>query len=634
MNISNPNTSSDNFSYDRLNKLIGPNVHIAIANPHSSDNYFLIFKEKKTKNFYLKTIPVFFKQIISSIKNGENLTNKGILNKLNERVTFLTNTVDSSNAKKYEVELKKTIDIAKKIFENQGKTPEVLKLNGSLKVLDNAVNERTKQIDQAIEELNENKFHNTVRYVFSSDENEYNTSVEYLKTVTKERKNLVLNSIKLRVATQISNLTPDNLSEVQKDFLKLKSTMNALFPLENVKFLTKVIESNENDIEEILQMADWKGIRQKCFDNSTQYYAGTKESKISESILSDVLLPIQRHYRKKRIPLRAHPQVPKISHKPSEEQINNYANKLPEEFKTVFKTAVDNLQHVTLSNLEESLKSCVLELNQHLKQTEEAGKSADYSVGISCGKSNQWVASLASKHTEKLPNSWCSLYDGTKSKGLSVPIYQNDFSRATENNFVFYDDCSYSGTQMCTLINNLKTHLAIQNSKEEKPEPKTLYVVVPYITKTALNKIKALDSESLKIVPIYSKTILTINEVFPEKTDYVKFQMLLGNGFRSEGQTLTYTDWRKPDDVSFNQVFGSNTMRVPHLSYSEIEQKMASEKTSIETNVFKMDYQAYKSASEYEKQAYLYSVVSSDFRVSHNEFLPEVISRPYEISKA
>jgi len=205
------------------------------------------------------------------------------------------------------------------------------------------------------------------------------------------------------------------------------------------------------------------------------------------------------------------------------------------------------LDKITFEQLQSGLASCCAKLNARLKDQK-------YALGFVPHKSQQWIAELTLPLLSRAPET--SFQNATE---LSVGVSQGMQSALNSpvKHFVIFDDASYSGAQLITTINALRSAiLAIH--KQEKCH---LYLVVPFISKVALEWIQAISASSptnvghLKVHLITTdKNIKAMLDVFSEKEFWRLVQIenalhIYCNG-RAPNKCLTFLEWKVADSNS------------------------------------------------------------------------------------
>jgi len=237
-----------------------------------------------------------------------------------------------------------------------------------------------------------------------------------------------------------------------------------------------------------------------------------------------------------------------------QEGIEKFLGGLDEQFRQVESTLLDRMDFITFSQLESALCSCVQRLNVLLE-----GKP--FSIGYTPGKSQQWVVELALGYLDHLPVESFRVETGGGSWQIQI---------CSGENFVVFDDASYSGTQLYESL----AHLAYSVHKGTLRDDFSLFFVVPFLSKTAEKVFftqlaairKAIHLENMNVHLITSGVgITSFDEVYKkgssereelfacEKKLYERKvlksppELVYESGF---GKCLTFTEWKRPDSVS------------------------------------------------------------------------------------
>lgn len=300
----------------------------------------------------------------------------------------------------------------------------------------------------------------------------------------------------------------------------------------------------------------------------------TKRSDTESGTLEDA---ITAEMRAKGIPLVSTPNLPTREFHPNHDAVTEYidgwakfhaeAEEPKPKFKDVYegefhateaqlaalKKAMAAVQYISVDQLTTDLQELTVQLNQSF---ENLGIKS-YSAGMSCGKSQQWVHSLALKHLILRPSSWFSLakHQGT-CDSIEKPELDFNLETVKEETIVIYDDCAYTGTQLVGNINQI--------AKDPKAKKRNVFVVVPYMSKTALAKFKGCEKafKNFQIFTKIDRPIKLVTETFtPTEIHTLEWAHCFyhpkgGQRFRGYDQTFCYTSWRYPDGTSFVQNFG------------------------------------------------------------------------------
>lgn len=243
---------------------------------------------------------------------------------------------------------------------------------------------------------------------------------------------------------------------------------------------------------------------------------------------TEELSEIQIELNKRGIPLNcANPPFPKNRNDCNKAAIQDYLNYLKETHqdkryelvKAFWEIGVDK---ITLETLEEHLFACVNYLDTLLHH--------DYDIGFVAGKSTKWIAELAIPYLSKLPTNHFE-------HSSDVGGHQ---SKLKGDRFVIFDDASYSGKQLKTLITSMESELENQGKKRE------LYLVIPFISSISerhlahhlAKRLEAKCSKKLKVHLITSnRKIKTMADLDP-------------TSHNSDG--ITFTEWKIPDTSSLS----------------------------------------------------------------------------------
>lgn len=88
---------------------------------------------------------------------------------------------------------------------------------------------------------------------------------------------------------------------------------------------------------------------------------------------------------------------------------------------------------------------------------------------------------------------------------VKIPESLLDISHVSEETLVIFDDCSYSGTQLC---NNLRS---IEEEVDKRNIPKKLFLVIPYMSQAAIDRYN-LFMQNRNPDSILSLELITSNE--------------------------------------------------------------------------------------------------------------------------
>jgi hypothetical protein len=212
-----------------------------------------------------------------------------------------------------------------------------------------------------------------------------------------------------------------------------------------------------------------------------------------------------------------------------------------ERLKTFFERDVLKL---TVDELEDKLPRCTKYLDSKVK-------GGDYQIGFVKRKSLKWIAELA------LPYMSCPPIDYFE-PSTDVGGSQTELSKKSSD-FVVFDDASYSGKQMITIISSMLQELLRQDRKGK------IYFVIPFVSKVAeasiLHHLQTLMTspelhghEGLKRLKIHlitsERQVKTMKDIFPEGLDSIG---------------ITFTEWKVPDTHSLSCIVSGGGPSAPEL---------------------------------------------------------------------
>ncbi|WP_075882971.1 phosphoribosyltransferase-like protein [Candidatus Protochlamydia sp. W-9] len=242
-----------------------------------------------------------------------------------------------------------------------------------------------------------------------------------------------------------------------------------------------------------------------------------------------------------------------------EKQIDGHAYKQwVESYEAKYQPALNNLQnkitYVSYEVFHEALTRAYQQFD---------GKVADYIALVEPEKSQKWVTELVMKQGFDAKAYLC-----VGEEGAARLEYSLDQMEGNKNvrDYVIVDDGSYSGNQMA---NNISSANRIIQKKTEVEQP-TFHVIIPYITQTALNKLKELQKDKGIKLEIYHAVIMkTISEeIRPQDLSKIKdiFWKGMDQNAQAQRPTTAALHWfahKVPNQMSFPDVLAKGTVTHP-----------------------------------------------------------------------
>lgn len=184
------------------------------------------------------------------------------------------------------------------------------------------------------------------------------------------------------------------------------------------------------------------------------------------------------------------------------------------ESQPVVKNLLDLLTYVPFDAFYKEAKENVKKLQQELSRKYVIVVGASVSMGpsrtvVDIEKSNFWMVILCWKFLKRKP------YDVVFNLEVAMSMYAD-----TDTDYVLLDDCSYSGTQIVSVLRDcLPTHLLGYSNplmplvKVKKPLPFTVYLVIPYMSTRAHSRLSILNMMVPFTLNVISSVLLHPYEV-------------------------------------------------------------------------------------------------------------------------
>jgi hypothetical protein len=243
------------------------------------------------------------------------------------------------------------------------------------------------------------------------------------------------------------------------------------------------------------------------------------------TLLNQNLAQLQKELDQRKIPLDClNPPRQKNLNDRNEKEIKKYLDYLKDHdapnYDRVKELWEKDILKITVTELQETLAACTKHLDAKLEN--------EYSIGFVPRKSSKWIAELAFPYLSKLPSS--HFEHSTDSLGV---VGQQSKLSGKAHQFVIFDDASYSGKQLETVISGMHGQL-IKQGKEGK-----LLLVIPFISA---------EAEKYLVDNLARKLNAPIGTQAREGSRKLKIQLITSD--RPIKNQRTFTEWKVPDDTS------------------------------------------------------------------------------------
>lgn len=219
-----------------------------------------------------------------------------------------------------------------------------------------------------------------------------------------------------------------------------------------------------------------------------------------------------------------------------------------EDLQSPLKRVVEKIEYIGEQNFKNSLTACVNKLNNTLNTSKL--KNEVFTILTAEGKSNKWVFDLIKPKLNECKIDYQEEPLGeTYAKEFKLNYAENKVNSLPKN-IILFDDASYSGTQIfnhvTTIIDMIKSIKPTKNIHDYK-----IFVVVPFITTTAEEKIKKVHSH-FKVNLISDKYMKTMGELISKEDQKVLEKTLWSRGdVRYDTCSLTYFSHKIANFMSF-----------------------------------------------------------------------------------
>lgn len=273
------------------------------------------------------------------------------------------------------------------------------------------------------------------------------------------------------------------------------------------------------------------------------------------------------------------PATPKNDRKFNEDKFFEWVNAHHPDYRDALKTLKTFINYVPhnvfFSQLTKSIDSCNLNLNKFTKQKTF--------FLLEPGKSNQWVTELALKHLKCHDAVDCARLGEKQAKQFTTYL-DSTSPRDWPKQLFVCDDASYSGTQLSEHV------LAIWDKYKEQGVELELYVIAPYMTNVALDKLKSIKEKNFQAknnklqlnLPTDTQPMQTIFELSNNLSQIDKQNLLSlysadkenSSAFvQDSGITATYFAHKLPNSKSFMKALGEGTVVITSNKIENSEEK-------------------------------------------------------------
>lgn len=255
----------------------------------------------------------------------------------------------------------------------------------------------------------------------------------------------------------------------------LSQAIQAMSGKENTVIAAKISKLQENVDQAVMQQSS--AVTKSW--NSTFVHANDAPPIVrpysdAHPELKAELEELQKHVSERgyAFPLTVDAPIPGSEHPIDQVKARQWIQAHPEVVaQEVAQTLIDQTTYISFEAFETELKRSVASLNDKLREN----PTQPFIVVVKEKKSNGWVAALAMRHLERLPDQ-------------IVDMEEKNLNQLAGARVVFFDDALYSGSQLSGYIRSFtKTHADVQF---------TCQVVAPFITTFAEGQLLSLAKDN------------------------------------------------------------------------------------------------------------------------------------------
>ena len=242
--------------------------------------------------------------------------------------------------------------------------------------------------------------------------------------------------------------------------------------------------------------------------------------------LNDFEQLVKFYYQKNHV----HWLYPKKTYPFNKKRLETYYSKYKnEEHRELIKRIIDNTVHINFEKFYKSIKNCVSQFNKVIKNeyiiilgaNTSYGSSNKFELNIPLNKSGFWTFMLCYPLLKKKPKDIIFNFE----LALEYETIKYYKTKKYIKDFVFFDDCSYSGNQLFEqVIGNSQKELTLLATKFNtnivnikynniliKTNPRkiiNIHILLPYISSHALKQMNIINKSSIFRMILYNDYIV------------------------------------------------------------------------------------------------------------------------------
>jgi hypothetical protein len=279
-------------------------------------------------------------------------------------------------------------------------------------------------------------------------------------------------------------------------------------------------------------------------------------------LVTPQLFAIAKKARSKKIPFQLFPNVPEQTKTIDANGIVNALNMINPEHREAAQWLFNHIHVLTLKEL-------IASLREGFATFKEKNGKAPYTIVITPSKSQSWTPQLALRYLtpDDLPTKFFT-YMG-ENDSVEIP---NMITKTRHKNFVYCDDATYSGAQLCSFLSSVNRQAPKPKNAEDKIR---IYAIMGFMSekskKFVENGIELFKKErpDVEITLICHRTFkdistLCIDEKVSNELQQKIFSLVVGLQIRNDRAleewrnkkhiTTVTTQWKKPDNRSVTNV--------------------------------------------------------------------------------